>query len=108
VIRSARAPGIAWKLLLAEPGPSSLSEVLGSLLPETVHCVRCDVPAEMVAASLAPARVPITAVWIPEGGGPVTVTLQSLEIAAARGPGERNLQAASRLLGTHLRLKESE
>ena len=108
LMRSVRVPGVAWKMLVAGSAPNDILAPLEPLLSESVHLIRCGDPAIMVAASLAPAQVVPTAVRLPEGGGPVTVLLHPKEAAAARGPNERNLEAAGRALGTPIFIEERE
>lgn len=103
VIRCARAPGVATKILARAPIESATCAELEGVLSELLHIVVAwDAPAVMVAAALRPAELDAADVNIDTNR--VLVSVEPSALAVARGPNGANLDAASRLLDTRVTL----
>ncbi len=103
VIRCARAPGVSTKILARATFDSATCMAIEAFLSERLHVVVVgDDPAAVVSASLQPADLEAANVKISADG--VFVAVGPSGLAAAAGPGDANLQTASRLLGTKISL----
>lgn len=106
-LRVARSPGVVWKLLVNRPLTDDVRRSASLALGEPLHEVMSGDPINMIARSLSPAEVPPAAVKIVDGSG-VAVALAREAARVARGAGDANLSAASRLLDVRIDVQEIE
>ncbi len=103
VIRCARSPGAATKILARGGFDRATCMTLEAVLSEGLHVILAgDDPAALVSASLQPAELDSNDVKISTDG--VFVAVGPSGLVAAAGPDGANLRTASRLLKTKISL----